>query len=105
MLALASSPAVNNSFVTLSLATHLVSLWTFTGTKLIEELERLTGVTWAASTDDTGGRAGADWIMEYSTSGTELDVRADYFTEKISEWKFAAAEGRGRADQCLTCRL
>ena len=57
------------------------------GRALLAQLEALTGVTVAASTDKTGGAADADWEME--THG--LNVAKDYFdVEAVKEWKHAA---------------
>ena len=57
------------------------------GRALLAQVEALTGVTVAASTDKTGGAADADWEME--THG--LNVAKDYFdVEALKEWKHAA---------------
>ena len=57
------------------------------GRALLAQVEALTGVTVAASTDKTGGAADADWEME--THG--LNVAKDYFdVEAVKEWKHAA---------------
>ena len=57
------------------------------GRALLAQVEALTGVTVAASTDKTGGAADADWEME--THG--IQVGAEYFdVEALKEWKHAA---------------
>ena len=57
------------------------------GRALLAQLEALTGVTVAASTDKTGGAADADWEME--THG--LNVAKDYFSlEALKKWKHTA---------------
>ena len=57
------------------------------GLELIAALEELTGVTVAASVDQTGGAPDADWEMETE----DLTVAADYFDEvQLAEWKEAA---------------
>ena len=62
------------------------------GRALLAQVEALTGVTVAASTDKTGGAADADWEME--THG--LNVAKDYFdVEALKEWKHAAIVGVG----------
>lgn len=57
-------------------------------TKMVDELERITGVTVAASSDMTGGATkGGDWVME--TIGK--DVSGDYFEKaKLARWQETA---------------
>ena len=57
------------------------------GRALLAQVEALTGVTVAASTDKTGGAADADWEMETHN----LNVAKDYFdVEALKQWKHAA---------------
>ena len=57
------------------------------GRALLAQVEALTGVTVAASTDKTGGAADADWEME----SHGLNVATVYFdVEALKEWKHAS---------------
>ena len=57
------------------------------GRALLAQVEALTGVTVTASTNNTGGAEGADWVMETAN----LQVIPSYFhADKLGEWKEAA---------------
>ncbi|MCD8351513.1 MAG: DUF4347 domain-containing protein, partial [Planctomycetaceae bacterium] len=49
------------------------------GAELIETLEELTGIDFAASTNKTGSDNGADWILETD----DVDAKADYFNDDL----------------------
>jgi len=57
------------------------------GPKLVEYLEDLTHVNWAASTNQTGNTAGSDWVMETEKGLGAVDDF--YFNEaQLAQWQF-----------------